>query len=78
MITQPQVLKLGMMLILLGFVVVFLSSLMPIQGQKSDVKFGFFGELPFGLGSDKKTVIITVALAVFLLVVGYLFLQMNR
>jgi len=79
MITQEIVLKSGLMLILLGFVVVFASSLMPVQ--KGDVKFGvvgLFGPIPFGFGSDKKMIIVTMALAVFLIAVGYLFLQMNR
>jgi len=55
-VTQTQIIQVGTLLILAGFVILFAASLLPTK-EKSDVKFsalGIIGFIPFGFGNDKR------------------------
>jgi len=67
-----QLLSLGILIILVGFVIVIISSL--TGSQKGDTKIavgGFIGFIPFGFANDKRLLFVLVGimavLALFLL-----------
>ena len=75
--------SLGILVILIGFILVFIGALSQAFAGKSDTKVavgGFIGFIPFGFGNDKKMVwaliaLMAVALAFFFIM--SFFLQMR-
>lgn len=65
----------GIVLIGIGFVLVFVGSFLQAKGE-SKVEWGFggfIGPIPIGFGSSKKMVYFAVALAVVMLILFLLF-----
>ena len=68
--------SIGIMVIFIGFIIVFIGTLM--QGQKSDAKVavgGFIGFIPFGFANDKRmlSVVIGTSILFMLLWIWFVF-----
>jgi uncharacterized membrane protein len=72
---QTQIVGLGTIIIFIGILVIFGSTLFAPQGTKSDTKFsvfGIFGFIPFGFSNDKRLFILSIILAIVLVVFSFL------
>ena len=68
---MEQLITLGILLIIIGFIVVFIGSFMAAKDTKSGTKIavgGFIGPIPFGFGNDKNLVwfVTIISLVLFL------------
>ena len=76
---QPQVIGLGIIIILLGAIIIFSSMFFNKSTSKTETKFavgGIIGFIPFGFGNDKKMVMISIAVtAIFALIFILAFLR---
>jgi uncharacterized membrane protein len=76
-----DIVPIGIALILIGFAIVILGSLLqPGQGGKSETKVafgGFIGPIPFGLAKDRPMLYLVMALLAFA-VVAWLVLRAMR
>ena len=75
---MEQLISLGIILILMGFVIVFLGMFMGAKDASSKTKVavgGFIGPIPFGFGNDKNLVwfVTILSLVVFVLWVVFSF-----
>ena len=69
MIKMNQLISLGILLIISGFVVVFFGLLIGSKESTSNTKVavgGFIGPIPFGVGNDKNLVWMVAILSVVL------------
>ncbi len=80
MIKDINLLSLGILIILIGFAIVFLGALLHSisgQGSKGDAKFsfvGFIGPFPFGFGNDKRLMTISLIAGIaFIVIMAFLF-----
>ena len=75
---QNQWLTIGLLLVFIGIAIIIISSVLGATRQgKSDVKVGvvgFLGPIPFGFGSDKRTLLFTVILAAVFFVFSLIWL----
>lgn len=74
MVTQQQIIPIGLFFIIVGFFIIFFGSI--FLGQKSDAKYsfvGFVGPFPFGFGNDKKLLFYTLLVGVVLIVFFHFF-----
>ena len=69
---MEQLITLGILLIVIGFIIVSIGSFMAAKDTKSGTKIavgGFIGPIPFGFGNDKNLVwfvtILSIALFLF-------------
>ncbi|MBI4141999.1 DUF131 domain-containing protein [Candidatus Woesearchaeota archaeon] len=79
-LTQQHILSAGMLLIFLGFLILFIGSIF-LSPQKTNAKYsvvGFIGPFPIGFGNDKKLMFFTLILAVVLIVIFSLFFNIKR
>jgi uncharacterized protein (TIGR00304 family) len=72
---QPQVIGLGIIIILLGAIIIFSSMFFSKGASKTETKEtkfavgGLIGPIPFGFGNDKKMVLISIVVtAIFALI----------
>ena len=68
---MEQLISLGILLIFIGFVIVFIGSFMSSKDTNSKTKVavgGFIGPIPFGFGNDKNLVwfVTIISLVLFL------------
>ena len=68
---MEQLISLGILLIFIGFVIVFIGSFMSSKDTNSKTKVaagGFIGPIPFGFGNDKNMVwfVTIISLVLFL------------
>ncbi len=71
---QTQLLSIGILVIILGFIIVVVGSL--LSSGKSDTKFavgGFIGFIPFGFGNDKNMLWVVLALSAIIFVFSIIF-----
>ncbi|MBI2647193.1 DUF131 domain-containing protein [Candidatus Woesearchaeota archaeon] len=73
-----QLIKLGILLIVIGFIIVFFGMFMGAKENSSKTKVavgGFIGPIPFGFGNDKRLLwfvaMVSVALLVFWLIFSF-------
>ena len=71
-IKMEQLISIGVIMILIGFVIVFLGTFMAAKETTSKTKVavgGFIGPIPFGFGNDKNFVwfVTILSLVVFVL-----------
>jgi len=77
---------LGIGLILAGFCILFIGTLMNIiSGDGKDSSGNFkgggvimLGPIPIGFGTDKETMLLAIILSIVLMVAGFLFLKFFR
>ena len=78
---QPQVIGLGIIIILLGAIIIFSSMFFANKGDtKTESKFaigGLIGPVPFGFGNDKKMVIFSIAITIIFAAI-FLFAFLRR
>lgn len=77
---QPQVIGLGIIIILLGAIIIFSSIFFANKGDaKAETKFavgGLIGPVPFGFGNDRRMVVISIAItALFAAIFLFAFLR---
>lgn len=73
---MEQLISLGIVLILIGFVIVFLGVFMGAKETSSKTKVavgGFIGPIPFGFGNDKNIVWFVTILSLVVFLVWVLF-----
>lgn len=71
---NDQILFLGILLIIIGTLLVFLSSI----GNQSNVKYsviGFVGPIPFGISNSRDLLIISILISIIILVFLLFFLH---
>ncbi len=66
---QNNLLSIGIILIFLGFLLVFISA---SKTESKVAVVGLLGPIPFGFGNDKRLFVITLAIAVALMVFWFL------
>ncbi len=69
---QQNLISIGILLIFLGFILLFIGSLF---GAKTDSKVavvGLLGPIPFGFGNDKRLFVITLVIAIILMVAWFI------
>ena len=74
---QNNLISIGILVILIGFALVFIGALISLGGGQKDTKVavgGFIGFVPFGFGNDKRLV---WALVVMMALVMIFFFAMN-
>jgi len=65
---------LGILLIILGFIIVFFGMLAGSKDSKTKVAVGgFIGPIPFGFGNDKNLVLFAIILSVVIFLIWLLF-----
>ncbi len=70
---QSNLLSIGIILIFLGFLLVFVSALSGAKAGESKVAVvGLLGPVPFGFGNDKRLFVVTLVIAVALMVFWFL------
>ena len=77
---MEQLINIGILLIIIGFAVIFLGMLLGTKDNTSNAKVaigGFIGPIPFGFGNDKNFVwfVTILSLVLFLLFFGMRFLK---
>ncbi len=73
---EENLIKLGVMLILLGFFLVFAGAVIGVR--EGNVKFGFggfIGPIPFGFANDPRMLWIIIAISILMLVLFFLFIK---
>lgn len=76
MVKMEQLLSLGILLIIIGFIVVFFGLLIGSKESTSNTKVavgGFIGIIPFGFGNDKNLVWFVMILSFVLFLVWIVF-----
>lgn len=72
---RESLIPIGLFLIFLGFMIVFIGSLMQTTDSKSNIKIaagGFIGIIPFGFASDKRSYYMLLTLMVLSLVLWFI------
>ena len=70
---QNNLITLGILFVLLGFILVFIGSLTGAKTGESKVAVvGLLGPIPFGFGNDKRLFVITLVVAVILMVIWFI------
>ncbi|MBI2208797.1 hypothetical protein HYU50_04860 [Candidatus Woesearchaeota archaeon] len=74
---NQQLISIGILVILIGFAIVFIGSFLGTQKSETKVAVGgFIGFIPFGFANDKRMLWIVVgimaALALFFIILPYL------
>lgn len=67
---QQTLVQIGFLIIIVGFIVIFFGSL--IGANKENTKFSVFGLvgfIPFGFANDKKLFAVSIAAAIFFLLI---------
>jgi len=71
---------LGIALIIAGFFILFVGTLIGMENQKETPRESFkgggvimIGPIPIGFGTDKETMIIVMILAILLMIIAFLF-----
>ena len=75
-IKMEQLISIGVIMILIGFVIVFLGTFMAAKETTSKTKVavgGFIGPIPFGFGNDKNFVWFVAILSIILFLVWLIF-----
>ena len=73
---MEHIISLGILLIVIGFIIVFFGTLMGAKEGTSKTKVavgGFIGPIPFGFGNDKNLVWFVTILSIVLLVLWIVF-----
>ena len=75
---NQQIISIGILVILLGFAIVFIGSFLGTQKSEAKVAVGgFVGFIPFGFANDKRMLwilmVIMAALVLFFILLPYLF-----
>jgi uncharacterized membrane protein len=70
---QNNLILLGIIFVFLGFILLFIGSLMGAKTGDSKVAVvGLLGPIPFGFGNDKRLFLIALSIAVALMVVWFI------
>ncbi len=68
-----NLIPIGILLIFLGFILIFIGSLASAKTGESKVSVvGLIGPFPFGFGTDKRLFIVTLVIAVVLMVIWFI------
>ena len=67
---QQNLVSIGILLVFLGFIIIFIGSLYGAKDSKVAV-VGLLGPIPFGFGNDKRLFVITLVVAITLMVVWF-------
>lgn len=73
---MEQFVTIGVIVILIGFAIVFIGSF--LGSDKSDAKFavgGFIGPIPFGFANDQRMLYAVIAVAMAIFVISMLMSQ---
>ena len=73
---MEQLITLGILLIFIGFAIVFIGSFMSLKDVNSKTKVavgGFIGPIPFGFGNDKNLVWFVTILSLVLFLFWFFF-----
>lgn len=71
---NSHLIPIGIALILIGFILVFVGTLLQSKGKTEAAFVGFIGPFPVGFGTSREILYVAVALSILLL----LFLLINR
>ncbi len=72
---RESIVPIGLFLIFLGFIIIFIGSLIQTTDSKSNVKVavgGFIGFLPFGFASDKQAYYILLVFMLLSLIIWFI------
>ncbi len=75
---QAELFRLGLLLVLVGFFLIFLSAVKMVGDSKVRGEFafvGFIGPVPIGFGTSKNTLIFATVIAVFMLMLFILLVR---
>lgn len=68
-----DIVSIGILAIVVGIIMVILGSLFQKTADAKYAVIGFFGPIPFGFGNDRTWLIASVAIALSMLALWYLF-----
>ena len=73
-----DIINAGIVLIIVGFLLVFIGTLKHISSSETNSEFafvGFIGPIPFGFGSSKQAIIFALALMVLIFLLLFLWVK---
>ena len=71
---MEQLMGIGTLLIIIGFIAIFIGSLNASKDSKTKVAVGgFIGFIPFGFGNDKNLVWLATIISVVMVVLWFIF-----
>ena len=70
---QQNLLSIGILVVFIGFILIFIGSLTDKTGESKVAFVGLQGPIPFGFGNDKRLFLVTFGIAVALMIGWILF-----